>query len=209
MAPEIQQVATNGVQLANDLAMGNVGGKAEIAAASMAASAAKLNDQLKTQVVKSNAFLKAKGEKKIDLDKDVADTIKSMNSSIDNEASKSGQSLASLGLSDGAILDPAAVSKVAQEIGAASTNNEIAVPTSDGSLANAVAPTDEAALASSDASKAAEVSAKDELGKNLADYETNDNDISPSKETSLWKQVSNRYLLQYERFFERKKVPAQ
>ncbi len=207
-APEIQQVASSGVELANDLAMGNSGGRADIAAASIASSAAKLNDQLKSQLAKSNAFLKSKGEKPIDFNKDVADTMNSMNSSFQNEASKSEQSLASLGLSDGTVLDPSAASSVAQEIGSASTNTEIAVPTSDGTLAGAVIPTD-SAVANTEAAKSAEASAKDALGNNLGDYETSDADISASKETSLWKQVSNRYLLKYERFFERKKIPAQ
>ncbi len=208
-APEIRQVASNGVELANDLAMGNAGGKAEIAAASIAASAAKLNDDLKKQVSKSNALAKSKGGKAIDLDKSIADTMKSMNSSAQNQASNSGQSLAALGFGDAA-LDPNAANKAAQDINAASTKNEIAVPTSDGKLAEAVAASDAAAAAAAaDAAKASELSAKDALGNNLGDYESSDSDISASKETSLWKQVSNRYLLKYERFFERKKVPAQ
>ncbi|MES2529305.1 MAG: hypothetical protein V4598_19615 [Bdellovibrionota bacterium] len=207
-APDLQQVATTGVGLANDLASGNAGAKADIGAASLSASAAKLNEQLKAQVAKSNSFLKSKGQKTIDLEKDVADTVKSMNASIQNQAAKSGESLASLGYGDSA-LDPNAAAKVAQEIGAASTTAAIALPETKGdgaAVAAELAAADAEAAAAKAAKKAAEVSAKDALGKNLAAYETNVDDISANKETSLWRQVSNRYLLKYERFFERKKV---
>ncbi len=207
-SPELQQVASNGVGLANDLASGSAAGKADIAAASLASSATKMNDQLKNQIAKSNAFLKSKGQKAIDFDKEVADTMKSMNSAFQNEGSKSGQNLASLGIGN-TTLDPNAAAKAAQEIGAASANSAIAVPTSDGKAADTFAPYESTTAITAEAGKAAEESAASALGKNLGDYESNAGDISDRKEESLWKQVSNRYLLNYGRFFERNKLPSQ
>lgn len=205
--PELQQVASQGVELGNSIASGNAGAEANVSAASIGSSAAKINDELKKQLAKQNASLKAQGKKAIDFDKEVADTIKSFNSAAQAEAAKSGQ-LAALGNSN-ATLDPNAAAKAAQDINAASTGAALAVPTSKGDAASAVDPSLSANTAmNSEEMKAAGESAKDALGNNLSDYESTEEDISKNKEDSLWKQVSNRYLLNYQRFFERSKGPA-
>lgn len=205
--PELQQVASQGVELGNSIASGNAGAEANVSAASIGSSAAKINSELKKQLGRANATLKAEGKKAMDFDKEVADTLKSFNSAVDAQASKSPQ-LAAFG-STGATLDPNAAAKEAQDITAASSGAAVAVPTSKGDAASAVDPSLSANTAmNSEEMKAAGESAKDALGNNLSDYESTEEDISKNKEDSLWKQVSNRYLLNYQRFFERSKGPA-
>jgi len=43
--------------------------------------------------------------------------------------------------------------------------------------------------------------------QNLSDFETNEQDISKKNDVSLFKQLSNRYILNYTKIFERKKEP--
>lgn len=214
--PEIQQVASQGADLANNIATGTTGAKADIAAAALASSAGRINDELKKQMAKTNSTLRGLGKKPMDFDKEVADTVKSFNNAAQNEAAKSGNSnLASLGVGN-AVLDPNAASKTEQDIGGASADSAVAIPTAKGDAASAVAePTATDALANAAASTADanKVSAADALGNNLDQYESVENDISNKSGESLWKQVSNRYLLNYDRIFERKKpaekAPAQ
>jgi hypothetical protein len=39
------------------------------------------------------------------------------------------------------------------------------------------------------------------LEQSLQEFESNESDISPQKQVSIFKQVSNRYILNYNRFF--------
>jgi hypothetical protein len=205
--PELQQVANQGIQMANDATSGNVG-RADIAAGSLNSQAAKMNDALKKSLAKTNSKLKSQGKSAIDLEKSKQDVLKSMQAAFDKETAGQQNGLAALGIG-GMTLDPNAVDKSGQNIAGASTTAAVAVPTSDGKAADAVAPTESTAAITAEASKAAEESAASALGKNLGDYESTDGDISAKKEDSLWKQVSNRYLLNYGRFFERNKLPSQ
>jgi hypothetical protein len=208
--PILQQAANQTAEFANAAASGDIG-KANVSAGNLANMAAKVNDILKKTREASNKNLVAQGKKPIDYDKQTQDMLKSMQSSYQKETAGKNAELAALGL-DKLSLDPADADKSGVNITVASTEAAIPLPETKGdgaAVAAELAAADAEAAAARAAKKAAEVSSKDALGKNLADYETNDNDISPSKETSLWKQVSNRYLLKYERFFERKKVPAQ
>jgi hypothetical protein len=134
--------------------------------------------------------------------------LKSMQSSYQKETAGKSAQLAAYGL-DKMNLDPNAKDTSGQEINAASTTAAVAVPTSDGKAADALAPMESTTAITAEAGKAAEESAASALGKNLGDYESNAGDISDRKEESLWKQVSNRYLLNYGRFFERNKLPSQ
>ena len=210
--PELQQVASQGVEMANEAARGNIG-KADIAAASLNSQASKISDIAKNELAKANRRLASQGKKLAGTEKEMKDILNSMQSAMNKENAKSGTNLAALGLGGFNDLDPAKADKSGLNITGASTDVIVKLPETKGDAA-AVLPTDSSmdaasATAAAAAKKKAEESAKDALGKNLGDYESNDNDISANKETSLWKQVSNRYLLKYERFFERKKVPAQ
>jgi hypothetical protein len=205
--PDLQQVANQGVQMANDAARGNTG-KANVAAASLSAAAARMNDALKKSVAKTNAALKAQGKKTIDFDKQKQDILNSMQSGFDkaiagNQPAMAFASGSKLGL------DELPKDKTGQNITAASTTQAIAVPTSNGKAQDAVDPSLNANAVVTADQKAPGESAATTLGNNLENYESAENDISKDSGESLWKQVSNRYLLNYDRFFDRKKVPAQ
>lgn len=206
--PELQQVVNQGVGMANDAVSGNMG-KADLAAASLNASAGRMNDLLKKNLASANAKLKSQGKKPIDLEKAQQDVLNSMQSAFDKKMAGQEQSLAALGIGKMS-LDPNAQDNSGQNITAASSAETIAVPTSDAKAQDAVAANADLAAASIPPEDLkAQESAASALGNNLADYETNTGDISGNKEDSLWKQVSNRYLLNYGKLFERNKVPAQ
>lgn len=209
--PEIQQVASQGIQFANDAASGNTE-RANLAAATLSGAASRMNDALKKTVAQTNQRLRAQGKKPIDLEKEKQDVLKSIQSSFDKQMAGKEQSLASIGFGK-LSLDPEKAGTSGLETQAASADSAVAVPTSAGPAAQAldssagVGTTD--ATTGANANDATKVSAADALGKNLSDYETPESDISKKSEDSLWKQVSNRYFLNYDRFFEKKKVPAQ
>ncbi len=208
--PILQQAATQSAEFANASSRGDIG-KADVSAASLAGMAARVNDVLKKSREATNKNLVAQGKKPIDYDKQTQDMLKSMQSSYQKETAGKSAELAALGL-DKINLDPASVDKSGLNVSIASTDAALALPNTNGdgaaiAAAAELAAADAAAAAAAAAKKAAGESAKDALGKNLADYESNDNDISASKEVPIWKQVSNRYLLKYERFFDRKSVP--
>ncbi len=205
--PDLQQASNMAAEFGNTAARGDIG-KADVAAASLSGLATKMSDLLKKNRAAMNKKLVAQGKKPIDFDKETQDMLKSMQSSYQKETAGKSAQLAAFGL-DKISLDPNAVDKSGQNIAGASTSAAVAVPTSDGKAADAVAPGESTTAIATEAGKAAQESAASALGKNLGDYESNDGDISAKKEESLWKQVSNRYLLNYGRFFERNKLPSQ
>lgn len=206
--PDLQQVANQTTQFANAATSGDIG-KADVAAASLASMAGSMNDLLKKNRAAANKKLIAEGKKSVDFEKQEKDILNSMQSAFQKStADKQGQ-LAALGL-DSISLDPAKADGSGQDIKSVSATAAIAVPTATGEAASAVDPAlnaNAAAASSAELQKAGE-SAKDALGNNLNEYESTEEDISKNKEDTLWKQVSNRYLLNYQRFFERSKGPA-
>ncbi len=203
--PELQRVVNVGVGLANDAASGNVG-KADVAVGNLNASAAKINDIYKQQLAKTNARLASEGKPAVGTQKEMQDTLNSMQAAFDKEMASKSQSVAGLGLSK-LSLDATDV-KSGQNITEASSGEVIAVPTSKGddkTAANTAPTITDGTLAST---PAAAESSKDALGNSLDNFESTENDISKNKEGSLWKQVSNRYFSNYQRFFERKKLPT-
>lgn len=205
--PELQQVANQSAQFGNAAASGDAG-KADVAAASLASQASRMNEILKKNRDASNKKLIAEGKKPVDYAKAEQDLLKSMQSGYAKETAAKQSQLAAFGLDKMNGLDPAKADASGQNILGASTEAVAAVPTSKGDAAAAVPelPTDPNANAAADASKNKNAeSATDALGKNLDQYESTENDISKNSDESLWKQVSNRYLLNFDRIFERKK----
>lgn len=204
--PELQRVANVGVGMANDAASGNIG-RADIAAATLNSAAAKINDVYKQQLAKTNAKLGSQGKGAVGTQKEMQDIVTSMQSAFDKEMAAKNQSIAGLGIGK-LSLDGTEVKSDAGII-AATSGEVIAVPTSKGedktAVGNSPVITD-GTVASTNANK--EESSKDALGKNLSEFESSEDDISKNKEASLWKQVSNRYFSNYQRFFERKKLPS-
>ena len=205
--PELQQASTQATQFANAAASGDTA-KANVSAASLAGQAAKLDDILKKNRAAMNQKLVAQGKKPIDYEKQTQDMLKSIQSSYQKETAPKSAQLAAYGL-DKLALDPKGLDGSGQKIIGASTDAVVAVPTSDGKAADALVPSDSTSASTPTLAKPSEDSASSSLGKNLGEYETNDADISSKKEESLWKQVSNRYLLNFGKFFERNKLPAQ
>ncbi len=209
---DLNNALNSSVDFANAVASGN-SEAANIAGASLSANAAKIDAAAAKAKKRMNDDQLAQGKKKIDFDKDMKDQISSLQSAIDKELAKNNQSMAGLGAYDLNKLDPNAAASglninavasdgvaIPSSTGDANTATEQGPAITDGTIADTSTTSEE---------KKPGDSATDALGKNLNEFETSDDDISKNKEGSLWKQVTNRYFMKYDRFFERKKLPSQ
>ena len=172
------------------LASGNMA-RAEVLAGSLSNMAGRLKIERDNALKKYNQLAKQNNKKLIDFDKEV----KAFTASMSGNLSKS---LASQGIdtknmmkaSTGADKKPEASISAATPVSAAPE-----VPVAD--LATpSEAPTEETAAAPTPT-----------LEESLENFETNESDISPEKQVSIFKQVSNRYILNYNRFF-REEAPV-
>lgn len=168
------------------VAAGNMA-RAEVLAGSLSNMAGRLKIERDNALKKFNQIAKQNKKKAIDFDKEV----KAFNESMSGKLTKS---LASQGIdpksmmkaSTGADKKPmAAVSPAATPVTGAPE-----VPVTD-LAATAETPTEETASAPTPT-----------LEESLEQFESNESDISPEKQVSIFKQVSNRYILNFNRFFK-------
>lgn len=196
----LNQVGLMANDLANAVAEGD-SAKADILAGEIGAQAAKINAINKELKDKLAAVQKERGDKVTNFDAEVNSGLAQMQSAFNSEASKSGMpSLAGL--------DSAAIGedkdKGAEEIKDA---NVIAAVPIDPNALNGAAGLD---LSKFGEGGVVEETPSEEkvasLSESLEGYDTNENDISSKSDVSIFKQVSNRYFLNYTKLFERKKV---
>lgn len=191
--PDLTQASQTSTEMANAFAAGNIAG-AEISAASLNSMAARVNAAKDLALAKLNATLTANGKPKLDLDGETKKMVDSMTASMAGAVDKGGAPLmAAVGPMTG-LGTTSALPKAAAEISPVN-----AVTTAPVSL-----PATDPALVDSAAAKTAEVIP--EKTDTLDNYEDNTEDIAKDSGASLWQQVSNRYLMNYNKFFERKRV---
>jgi hypothetical protein len=181
----LQSTVNMGADYVDALAAGNMA-RAEVLAGSLGNMAGRLKIERDNALKKYNQLAKQNKKKVIDFDKEV----KAMTASMSANLSKS---LASQGIdpksmmkaSTGGDKKPlAAVSSGATPVAAAPE-----VPVEDLGTATET-PAEETASAPAPT-----------LEESLENFESNESDISPQKQVSIFKQVSNRYILNYNRFF--------
>lgn len=165
--------------------------RAEILAGQLANSAARLNLQKKSALAKLNEQRKKNKQKPLDFDGEVNKMVSRMASDVNKALAPKGLSLNNL--------PDRAVTKEEIEAATSSTINNIKGhsaeidPSSDlNSPSNE--NTEEASASSAPIEEA-------KLEDSLENYESNESDILNQKETSIFRQLSNRYLLNYRRFF--------
>ncbi len=208
--PSLQSNGQMATDLANALAAGDTA-RAQSLAGSLASQAGNMN-QITNNVAKQvNDKLKAQGKETFDLDTLTKNGLASVSGSQDSaNGSAAGMGLSSSNNSAklGDDLKGAAEDKNVMDLdNAAHENSQKGGGTSAtdlgmGSLSEGVSPTDgsSAAFGANGATKTAS------LSESLDDYESNESDISSDKESTLFKQVSNRYLLNYSKIFKRKEI---
>lgn len=194
--PTLTMASNLGNDMANAYARGDMAG-AEIAAGSLAGMAGRIdevNDNLEKQL---NERLKKSGDKPMDVKKDINDRV----ASLMNDVSGGSGGLAATGAgsnpssnSDQGTND---ASKMNTQINVASAPSEIAIPGSGG-----VNVSEGEFVDPSLAQLPAKVDPK-------AQYDFEEKDVSERKDVSLFDQVSNRYLFNYSKIFDKKELKAE
>lgn len=191
--PTLKAVSNSATDLAQAVSDGNTG-RADLEASKLAANAMRMKEVKENIEKQMNEQRKARGEKPIDFKAEQERRIASMISDFNNQATASNSGVASLDTK--ATLDPeptveaSAAALVMEEKTAAAAAPAIDFNFDEGLPAEDLLTEEPTAT----------------LTESLEDYETNESDISKKSEVSIFKQLSNRYLLNYTKIFEKKKT---
>lgn len=206
--PTISAGTNSTVDMANAIASGDLAA-AEVEAGKLASMAGRIDAIHNELKKKADDQLKKMGKKPVDYNAEVARQIAAYNDAFNKNSPGSGNfSMAefdSTGVGSAEISDSAPVDG-AGDIAAAGVNGapEVAAPGIDLSkledAANAAAAGEGVLDPNADANKLAS------LSEGLDGFEGSESDISKDRDVSIFKQVSNRYFLNYTRLFEKKKV---
>lgn len=193
--PTLTDLSNQTIDTANALAAGDAD-RAELLAGSLASNAARVDKMNQDMQKLINDKLKEQGKKAIDFDaeikKQVASTQASLLNAIDkNKASLGGKNLDEVGLGD--------------DLKGTESAKEELVPTAVTETAGTPAPSN-VDLSSLSSETAAPETQTANLDNSLGEYEINQNDIQKDPGVSIFKQLSNRYFLNYTKFFNRKEV---
>lgn len=192
---------TAGVNAAHDLGQAISDGdmaKADVAAGNLAAMAGRI-DAIKDQMMKkTNDKLVAEGKKPVDVNAELQRQVDNLNSALNKASVGSGNM--SLAKADEANVssDSGKTDGEVQEIQTASTKETVTTPANDGLSFNE----DDLLGAATDAAGEEKLAT---LSESLNNFESNESDIQKDPAVSIFKQVSNRYFLNYTKLFEKRK----
>lgn len=192
--PTLSKVGSLTTDMVNALAAGDEAGAVKMSTeiGSYAAKVTKEVDALKAQ---HNELMKRNKQKPVDFDKSVKDQVASMQATLNSTAKQNKINLADLGKGDSVLAEP---TKAPEAITATSSRvpapQELAVPAL--SLGRDETVAEETAALRPEAPS-----------DSLDNYESTAEDINKAPEVSIFKQLSNRYILNYTKIFERKKAP--
>lgn len=190
--PTLKNFTNQATDMTNALAEGDMA-RADVLAGALQSQAGRINN-IKTDILKQlNDKLKAQGKKPTDFDGEIKKRYASMSGDFDKAVAASAGSLASLKAAEAALGDDV------------KANNIIEPP----KVAEPVAISDigfkENTMIEEPVSEATQEKIAS-LDESLNEYETIENDISKDPEISIFKQVSNRYFLNYTKIFQRKEI---
>lgn len=201
--PSLVAGANTATDLANALSSGDLA-KADVAAGSLAGMAGRIDAINKDLMKKMNDDLKKQGKKPIDVKGELNRQLAALNAGLNQANPGSGNfSMADIGN-----VGEAATSEVgngadsnASDINTAGTAAAVGVPAADpfGDLSGI----GEGGLETDAFGEAGKVAS---LEDSLGDYESSENDISNKSDVSIFKQLSNRYFLNYTKIFQRKEI---
>lgn len=201
--PTLVDGSNAAIDMANAISSGDVA-SADIQAGRLIAMAGKIDKVKDGLIAKINADLVKKGKRPIDGKDILKDQIDSFNAGMNKQNPGSGNlSLADFENAGG----DAAVSATtpAAEVPAvtAAVSAPAVAPTTETSsmdLSDLGAGLEEAAQPTTEPEKVAT------LEDSLGNFESNEGDISTDPGVSIFKQVSNRYILNYGKIFDRKQI---
>lgn len=192
--PTLQAAAGLTNDLARQVASGNIGA-AEASAAQLGAMAGQLKQIRDNMEKQMNDKLIAQGEKPVDLQAESEKLASQMLADFDSiagtNAGLAGMDLGTTG-SEATELSDKEDKNDSAAITTAAVDTSIDVPSASGNFFNE-GLTNETSVS--------EVVAQDAP----VEYEYDEKDVSERQDVSLWQQVSNRYLFQYNKLFEREK----
>lgn len=195
--PTLSSVGNSATDLGQAVSDGDMG-KADIEAGKLAANAMRMN-QIKENIQKQmNDQRKARGEKPIDFKAEEDKKIASMMTDLNKQSAVAdAPALASTG-------NKASLDSLEKN----NRNNQSSSTTTSTNTSTAGAPSSNFKFdegASDEGVATANYQEPTNLPESLDDFEINAGDISKKSEVSIFKQLSNRYLLNYTKIFEKKK----
>lgn len=205
LATDMGQAVSDGDTAKADVAAGELGNMAGRIDAIKDGLMKKLNDQLK-----------AEGKKPIDVNGELKRQVTALNTALNKQSPGSGNydvaSLGDTGSSDMngsdsalAAVDPNAGDMGSMDIKGVEAPKEIALPettTPGGDLSSIT----EDSLGVANAEEALGILGSKKIEETVANFKGAEGDISRESDVSIFKQVSNRYFLNYTKIFQRKEV---
>lgn len=194
----LNNVGTKAIDMANAIASGDMG-KADMLAGEIGAQAAAVKDINDKLQDKYNEQQKAEKKEPKDFDKAIAAQVASLQRELNKAAASQGMNLADLGKNE-----------LSEELEAKSDSQQVTVASTDSTIPMPEIPSmDLSGIGSGSGFEDPSASAATPtLEDSLGDYESNEQDISKQNDVSIFKQLSNRYILNYTKIFDRKKAPA-
>lgn len=202
--PTLQSAALVSTDMANAISSGDIA-SADLEAGKLAAMGAKIESVKDSVLKKYNDQMKKEGKKPVDVNGEIKRQVAALNAQLNKQNPGSGNySAADIGDAGAAATSETAA---ADDVAAS------AITTAAAPAAEPVAEGIDLSKLESDALGGTEVvdpnaangkvaSLEDSLGA----YESNEGDIAQDTGVSIFKQVSNRYILNYEKIFQRKQI---
>jgi hypothetical protein len=200
--PTLKAGANSSIDMAQAIADGDLA-RADLEAGNLANMAGRIEAINKELMKKANDELKKSGKKPIDINGELKNQIASLNSALNKQSPGSGNySLADLDSSDIGKAEVSASKPVngAGDMKAANVNGSQVG--GDGIDLSSV----EGTATETTVDPNAEAVATASLDDSLNEFESNESDIAKDPEVSIFKQVSNRYFLNYTKLFNRRQI---
>ena len=182
LATDMGQALANGDEAKAVGLAGEIGG--------LAARVRQATEDLKT---KYNETQKKNNRAPVDFNKSIAQQVASIQGALNDAASSKNLNLASMASGSG----PDADSDKPKSDKPLKKNDVVALPVGEPKLD----------FGSTEETEVVDTAAKSDE-QNLDDFESTEQDVSKKAEVSIFKQLSNRYILNYNKIFERKKEPV-
>lgn len=176
--------------------------KAEIEAGTLAGMAGRLTAIKDELVKKTNDKLKADGKKGLDFNAEVKRQMDELGAALNKQEAGSGNyNLAELQGGEAAVSE---IEKPAENvINTASAPTAVEIPAGEGLDLSAIGQGGVTEEGLTDPNANGNVASLDD---SLNEYESTEGDISKERDVSIFKQVSNRYFLNYTKIFQRKEI---
>lgn len=218
--PTLMAAANTATDLGQAVANGDMAA-ADVEAAKLASMAGRVEAIKDNMMKRLNDDLKAQGKKPISIEDTIKTQLSAFNKGLnDNKPGSGNYTMDDLGFGNSkagsaavSAPDLASTQATTQDINAVSAAPKAEVPTATSSLSD-LSGIDAATDSSTEANPYGEdLFGRDKLasandGLNGSDKNASGEEISRDRDVSIFKQVSNRYLLNYTRIFNRKEIKA-